>query len=774
MRHRMMVFIVSLSVISMATVQVGCKRDTGSAGVQGGSTDASSVEEQAETNSRANQPLDPPLLSNIENAPRSNESAAEKPVVSAETLSADEANPEAVSTEQAEGLSPTNRADAPISPAESALKSIFSPSRAPQRRTMGLLQRTFLDIAADGNRDLEVAIVVDGTDSMAAELAGVRKSIHEMLGELKKFRNGEVRAAIVVYRDAASPSGPVVIPQKTFTADEDSINKAVQSLTPESGAPFFHELPDLGLYEAIDQLPWSEDDQVTKWILLFGDAPPYSESRSGPAAGDGKRRYGDNLLIGAAKAKGIRINCILCTSGKDVSEAYEKSIEQTRTFMNRMASDTGGLMLDLSDPQTQTALANAAKSPAITYTKIRPITAIELASVRRDDIARSDRGSSPQIKQVRVAVLPHMPLQQIRTAEIDPNVKAVQVSTALRTRLARVAGVNVASPVDIQHQLRRLRLSNSNPAQTLRGLAGRLGVDYIVWGEAVEPASATYRTAAYRRDNGQKVVQVDLPGDTDQGTWAHLFLTAASEQAGEQEAIGQLLQQIDSNDELKQGMTEPMAKSATTTAELLTALESLDQALQYDTRSEKSVDLLQTADAASKAAAVAEPDNPMAHWLQANVAYNQAAQLFQQGDKPSADKRMKEMKASLNRAINLRQRLVMPSLLAEVQADYLLLVRGDMASAVDSYESLTLPEQPLQSQLRGHWMLAGIYAGDWGSAGSPIVDPEKARLHAMQILANWPDSPQAQLLKRWLKFDETTQQTEFNYLPMVNLQLTGV
>ena len=44
----------------------------------------------------------------------------------------------------------------------------------------------------------------------------------------------------------------------------------------------------------------------------------------------------------------------------------------------------------------------------------------------------------------------------------------------------------------------------------------------------------------------------------------------------------------------------------------------------------------------------------------------------------------------------------------------------------------------------------------------------------MQILSNWPDSPQARLLKRWLKFDETTQQTEFNYLPMVNMQLTNI
>jgi hypothetical protein len=429
-------------------------------------------------------------------------------------------------------------------------------------------------------------------------------------------------------------------------------------------------------------------------------------------------------------------------------------------------------MLDLSNPQTQAALAAAAKTPEITYTEIRPITKVELASVRRDDmpIAASDPSTS---KHVRVAVLPHMPLEQIRTASIDPTIRAVQVSTALRTRLARITGVSVVSPVDIQYQLRRLRLSGSDTSQTLRGLAGRLAVDYVVWGEEVSPASATYQTAAYRRDNGEQVVRVTLPGDVDQGTWAHLFLAAASDQAGDQEAIGQLMERVNRDAALKKGMTEPMAKTATTTAELLKALESLDQALEYDTRSDESQELLRTADAASKAAARAERDNPLAHWLQANVAYNQAAHLFQLGDREAAEKRINEMKASLNRAINLRERIAIPSLLTEVQADYLLL-SGDAAKAVESYEALTSPDQPLESQLRGHWMLSGMYAGDWGLAGSAIVDPEKARLHVMQILANWPDSPQARLLKRWLKFDETTQQTEFNYMPMMNVQLTGV
>ena len=70
-------------------------------------------------------------------------------------------------------------------------------------------------------------------------------------------------------------------------------------------------------------------------------------------------------------------------------------------------------------------------------------------------------------------------------------------------------------------------------------------------------------------------------------------------------------------------------------------------------------------------------------------------------------------------------------------------------------------------------MLAGIYAGDW-SVEESNVDPGLARETVVQILANWPDSPEASLLKQWLRWDETMEQTQFNYLPRLNVKLSEV
>jgi hypothetical protein len=113
-----------------------------------------------------------------------------------------------------------------------------------------------------------------------------------------------------------------------------------------------------------------------------------------------------------------------------------------------------------------------------------------------------------------------------------------------------------------------------------------------------------------------------------------------------------------------------------------------------------------------------------------------------------------------------------PALATEIKADYFLLVKRDPAKALPEYIALTKTDQPLQSQLRGHWMLAGIYAGDWATSEKETFEPENARQHLCQIMANWPDSPEAKLLKEWLRWDDTKQQTEFNYLPRINAQLS--
>jgi hypothetical protein len=642
-----------------------------------------------------------------------------------------------------------------VTPAGSALSTIFSLTRAPKQKTMGLLQRSFLDLADQGDQELELAIVVDGTDSMATELAGVRRSIHQMLEDLRLYRNNEVRAAIVVYRDAGSKSGEVTIPLGQFTSDKATIEKAVEALQPESGEPFFHELPDLGLHRALTELPWSDDDQVAKWILLFGDAPPYPESFDDASTPQARRRIATAILISLAKRRNIRINCILCTSSDNVSEAYDGALAETRGFMSALSSGTDGLMLDLSYEAIRTAMIDASKQPDVGMTAIQPISSIDLAAVRRDDAGPADN-----VKPVSLAVIPHLPIQQI---DFDVRNPAVQVATALRTKLEQVPGVRVASPRKIKEQLRRLGSEPLTDEQAIRGLAARLSVDFVVWGQLL-PA-ATVQTAAYRRSDGQQIVPVKLARNSSD--MAYALIQASAQSAPGDPALSQLFSNMQ---QLQDQLNQPIGNSEATTDSLLAAMEALEQSLAFEAGSEESVQLLETADRESKNAVQAESKNPVAHWLQANVAYNQAARLYRTSQIEAARKRAADVRRSLGEAIKFRKSLQNESLVIEIEADFHL-HEGRPEESVQRYLKLTEPNRPQQSQLRGHWMLAGIYAGDWGNTSKPIVNPDEARRHVIEILANWSESPEASLLKEWLRWDETKERTEFNYLPQLNTGL---
>ena len=61
-----------------------------------------------------------------------------------------------------------------------ALRAIFNPQRAPAARSMGLFQANFLDALPPVNHALQLAVVVDTTESMSNELQAVRESLPAM------------------------------------------------------------------------------------------------------------------------------------------------------------------------------------------------------------------------------------------------------------------------------------------------------------------------------------------------------------------------------------------------------------------------------------------------------------------------------------------------------------------------------------------------------------------------------------------------------------------
>lgn len=647
------------------------------------------------------------------------------------------------------------QADEPVSVVGNAIESMFSPLAAPKRKTMGLLQRNFLDMAGQ-SAELEVAIVVDGTDSMAGELQGIRESLLRMIGDLRRLRSGQVWVAIVVYRDFGSPASEVEMLLPIFSADDEEIKSAIDSLLPQKGAPFYYEMVDMGVHRAVTKLNWNDNPTVSKWIILFGDAPPYPIDFVDKELPDAKRHFADEVLVSLASTRGIQIHCILCKSTEETNEPHLESIGSTRRMMDRLSTETGGMVLDLSYPVIREAFTKKSQPPPTQYTPVQPIKLRDLAA---------DRKSKASSSSMMIAVLPHEPVSQI---SFDPGRPAAQVATALVNKLRQLSGVRIKNPLDVERQLRRMRAEGLDDMEAIRGLAARLRVDYVVWGRLQD--ETTMRTVAFRQRDGLPVIQVSHRGSPD--GLAKVVLQAAARSPDNDPDLAKFASEVLASSQSSILQT-PLAGDASTTTEVLTAIGSLEQSLGESIGSDESERWLDRAEAAAKQAIKREPDNGLAHWVLANVSFNQASALFRDQIKDRATEAMKDCKSALRLAYNQRDKIGSQPLALEVEADFRLLARRETDQAIELYEKMTDPTMPSDTQRRGHWMLSGLYAGDWGVAEA-VTDAKLAREHTIAILANWPDSPEAEQLRQWLQWDETRDETRHNYLPKLNEALPGL
>jgi tetratricopeptide (TPR) repeat protein len=659
-----------------------------------------------------------------------------------------------------------------------ALSTLFNPGCAPNQKTMGLLQRSFLDLVEESRPKLQIALVVDGTTSMGAELESVRKSIAAMMGDLELYKANSISYQLVIYRDAGSPSGEVQLPldaaKGAFVDDRDALVAAVSKVEAESGAPYFPELIDAGLHAALTQLAWSTDDDTSRWIFLFGDAPPFDESFEEPQ-NQAARRFGAGALISLAMEKGVRINCILCKSRPEDQAAYEKVLPQTRDFMNDLSSKTEGLMLDLSYADIRAAVEKAAPARRVSYEKVGAISRDEVEALRKQADASKSVFSAG--RRVRIAVLPHLPLDNMSFA---PASEAVQLATELRMRLRGVPGVEFKDPITVQQRFEMLTRQGLEGDALLQMLATALNVDFVIWGGvdrtggAIVANSAVYDRATGRRLSQAQAATNDSVKPEQLGGMLASKLVDANLAATADQRLKAVFTSFAQDQDRRAALIIPVAGGEAYTP-LLEGKEALEQALAYPVGRPEAVELLATAAEALSKAAAADEENPLPHFLLASCLYNQARAEQDAGDVEGARKTMRQFAQQLREAYRHRGNRKDAALTAEIEADFALLIRGNAADAVKRYEALLAedPSADVESARRAHWMLAGIFSGDWGVDKS-VVDRSKARDHLKQLLALWPDSHEATLIKQALRWDDAKGRTRFEHVPKENGELTAM
>jgi hypothetical protein len=635
-------------------------------------------------------------------------------------------------------------------------------------RTRGLLQQKSLDeLIQDSKRHLQVAFVVDGTDSMGRDIEGVLESLKFFVGQLREAKgNDNVAFNLVVYRDRGAESGLTSMPLgEKFTESYSELEDAVAAVRTETGRPYFPEVPDMALYDALNQLDWMDQDVCTRWLILFADAPPYKEGFVDADSG-ARRHFTTEQLVTRAKENEVRISAILCNSGftdeeigdnKRLKEAYEKAKPLLEEFMTKLTEETGGVMWDLSDEQLRDKLAQAARERRENEQAIRPITPEDVERARSDDL-----------EMVRLVVLPHLPLKEM-TFESDH--EAVMAATDIRERLRRIPGIDTVNPTKVQDAFEKL--ASRSPSDTsspqsdgdlLSELAIMTDADYVVWGQVSEAdGKSTWMSGLHKKVDGSNLFEVsEVVDSSSERGQLNIGYVVADELAKEAAKSlknanadhAALFARVSEAGAARDDFKAPITNNPRARREILRGLDRLEQALGYPRAHVEAEPNLLQAKAALEAAGRIDSQNPFVQLLLASAYYNLAAISSDRGD-ANADDLHESFKEALGAAYEMRDDATHELVKTEIEADHALLIERDFVKAFEKYQSLlTAPkDKQLRAQVRAHWMLAGMYCGDWG-VDAQLIDPEQGREHLVALLADFEHTPEADFVRSYTLWDD--------------------
>ena len=234
------------------------------------------------------------------------------------------------------------------------------------------------------------------------------------------------------------------------------------------------------------------------------------------------------------------------------------------------------------------------------------------------------------------------------------------------------------------------------------------------------------------------------------------------------------LTQVERQPAIRDELIVPVSTNGQARSDVLSGLHELESAVSYTVGSSEALPRLEAAREFLERAVGPQGDrqNGWAQLLLANCYYNLFQHHTEQGDTESAGVARVQYQRALARAYASRNQVPLRSIRNEIAADYALLQRSRFDTAIGLYQELTsLDEDPkLHMALRAHWMLAGIYSGDW-QAPAEVQDPERARHHLVQILAHWPDSEEAKSIRAHLRWDDQEGGTQFGFLPLSNMEV---
>ncbi|MEO1996821.1 MAG: tetratricopeptide repeat protein, partial [Planctomycetaceae bacterium] len=586
-------------------------------------------------------------------------------------------------------------------------------------------------------KTLQIAFVVDGTNSMLGDVENLKKLLQQIVA-VAKVQTGARKAevAFVIYRDLyeGPDSQPrkreqpiVVLALDRYSSDKHSfldlpaqrqtVETHLKKLNVGTGLPGPQEQVDWGIHEALDKLNWTVDEEVGRIVFVAGDAPPWNMKwhTSDPDwkshydklgfHGDKRlRQFSTQSLVDLANKKQVKIFSVMCAGSSHQDSMLRAELE---TFFTRLASGTGGRYLNPRDERTADRLMQ----------RIRPEQLQDVGVITVADLQTRQTQ-----KPVRIGIMP------------------AQLVSDLEERSFRFTATQ-----HYQHALRIFHLLQSQDARSVRNcLATRKAWKELssVDGWIKRPEKDKLADLIQKLDVD---VMVSVDGQPDAGEpglalgFHAIDVESVSIQVAAAELEQGLVQVLDRDGRgldlrnLAQqlgSLTQFVSYGQQAAPSLLIqALDNLERATEFEYGSPDnrrlSIEAIKQLDQVLNNA----PENAWARLLLANAQYNL-----------ENDERFR---AELQRAFDHRQ-TTKPLIRMEIEADHALFVRQRPQAALSSYRAI-IEQAPTWSKeaLRAKWMLAGILLGDYGFRKTTAVQLgypddagriQAARNHVIDIL----------------------------------------
>lgn len=160
--------------------------------------------------------------------------------------------------------------------------------------TVALAAGTAAQAGGNHARRIEVAFVLDTTGSMAGLIDGAKKKIWSIANSIIDVNpDADIRMALIGFRDIGDE---YVVRTHDMSDDiQDLYGKLIRFQADGGGDT--PESVNEALDAAVNDLDWSQRDDVRRIVFLVGDAPPHMDYQNGPTYKKTMRKADRNSII---------------------------------------------------------------------------------------------------------------------------------------------------------------------------------------------------------------------------------------------------------------------------------------------------------------------------------------------------------------------------------------------------------------------------------------------------------------------------------------------